>query len=334
MIFNHIKQIYKKIRALYQVKRQIESPFLNDVHDSALQNIFEGFKNVWSGNEALPYFIPTETKKTLIFGQQIDTRNRHVEWMPGEYNQYVATGNKLYKDKSIVYTFNNQGFRAYNCFGGKKQIACFGCSGTFGVGLPDEETWPWILQHEKEIKYNYTVKNYGVSGASNDYICRLVYTHLLKNKPDIIICFFPDIYRVEYFSEKRDIETWCPRAYPEHIDNLKKYKAYLTLINPYNGFFNFVKNFKFIELMCKQQNIKFVWHTWSTTLLNTDKHIIDHYLGNDSPCIINRYGNGQLYDICRDHDLYDISDKARDGAHQGVKFNKILAKEFVKLINC
>jgi len=78
----------------------------------------------------------------------------------------------------------------------KGEVVCVGDSITFGVGIPadktDTSTYPAVLS--KRIRHNYTVYNYGVSGAGvlkntgYDYtINEKLYTKSLKIRADFVI---------------------------------------------------------------------------------------------------------------------------------------------------
>lgn len=288
------------------------------------------FKNIWTDALISPHILSPDDSDVDKFLNFQYNKPLQVKWLPGEKDIYNLKGNKAYEDKNIVYSINNLGFRTYKRWGGSKLIHCYGCSATFGAGLPDEETWPWLLQDKLGVKET-TVKNYGVCGGSNDLISRAIYTNLQTNIPDVVVCFFPEIYRMEYFSgtEKYPVISFCPRVFNKFRISKKIQNAYFELIDPYNSFFNFVKNFKFIELVCKQKGVKLIWHTWSPTLLNLDILKLRYYLGENLSCIIK---DNKLYDIQQENNLYDLKYRARDGEHPGYQFNQILSKEFANLI--
>jgi hypothetical protein len=75
------------------------------------------------------------------------------------------------------YDLNKYGFRC-NEFESinNPRIIVYGCSHTYGTGLPEEHTWPVIVKELLRIKtgIEYDVINFGVPGAGPDEIHRLV----------------------------------------------------------------------------------------------------------------------------------------------------------------
>ncbi len=231
-------------------------------------------------------------------------------------------------DTPVTYTVNSAGFRMYERWGGPNKVACFGCSNTFGQGLMDHETWPYLLQDNLDST-KYTAYNYGLCGASADTISRLIFLYTQLHKPHAIICLFPDIFRKEYFTKNTKLPVnFCPFMDKKYIPSDKEYQSYIGLVNQYDGFFNFIKNIKFIETICNANNIRFYWHTWSPQLLDIDRLTIKTYF-NQKNCLIK---DDMLYDIELKNNIRDKCFKARDGAHNGEKYNSILSNEFAKML--
>lgn len=237
-----------------------------------------------------------------------------------EEKQYLENGNKDYKPEDVVYEINEYHFRTSsdtNNLTGDKTIACFGCSNTFGYGLPWGETWPSIIR--KNFGNEYIVKNYGFCGASNESIARTIYNYLQFNKPNVICCFLPDIARMEYYSNDM-YQTFCPAGnfYADQED----YDAYVTIFKPENCVYNFIKNFKFIEAFCKINNVDFYWYTWSSIILNLNKDIIKNYLN---------YDNFLTNVVSTPDELFNLN-KARDNCHFGKDLHKRIGDKFSEKI--
>jgi hypothetical protein len=254
---------------------------------------------------------------------------------------YIKNGNKKYSTDDIFYYINEHGFRinskSLESDDNKDTIACFGCSNTFGVGLPWEHTWIYNLNEFLEKKYE--VKNYGVSGASNDNIARLIYNYTIINKPKIICCFFPELTRIELVDEDLNclinyndnfLSTSfnCSCSINPNFNNERKeieekqkkvFYAYQTIYKEKNSLFNFIKNFKFIEMICKLNNIDFYWGSWSSTLKMMSEENIKKYFN------INSYVDIKLSNLSN-------SDYARDNVHFGEISNNEIAYNFYKKI--
>ena len=70
-------------------------------------------------------------------------------------------------------------------------VACFGCSQTYGAFVGDDQTWP----SELERLTGKSVKNYGVSGSNINEITAMVDEYLGKFKTDIVLLYLPQTFR-------------------------------------------------------------------------------------------------------------------------------------------
>jgi hypothetical protein len=258
-------------------------------------------------------------------------KNKTYWYGRDDIKNFILNGNKKYGYYDVLYELNEYGFRintSANKNNSSDVISCFGCSNTFGVGLPYHETWPSVLNTLLGDDF-WVVKNYGVCGASNDTIARLICDYINNNKPKIICCYFPEIFRLEFFNSNLDLKNF----FQLRIDNncsVNDYNAYKTLSTEENCLFNFIKNFKLIQNLCLSNNIKFYWNTWSENILGLGKENIIKLLDYNS-------FTGSLYD---DSDIYKHIpdnydwhiDSARDGAHFGTFVNEKLADSFYKKI--
>lgn len=63
---------------------------------------------------------------------------------------------------NITYKINKQGFRSQE-FSAEPGIACFGCSYTYGIGLPEEHTWTGLLSDLTNLPtYNLGTPAFGL----------------------------------------------------------------------------------------------------------------------------------------------------------------------------
>lgn len=251
-----------------------------------------------------------------------------LEWYQSDnLENYLKQGNKEYENKKVVYEMNEHGFRTNsktNEVKKNKKIACFGCSHTMGEGLLWEETWPYALN--EMVGDEWDVRNYAVCGASNDMISRLVYNYTLKNKPDFICIHFTEVLRMELFDvQSENFNNFIPTDTDEiskwkNFEKWKTYRAYRTIANEENGIHNFIKNFKFIEMICKNKNIPWYWSTWSIPIIFSSNEFKREILNIDNYCKMNE-------------DVDSYLDVARDGGHFGVKTCKEIAKIFFEKLN-
>jgi hypothetical protein len=261
------------------------------------------FCNNWTEPIDFNCDIISETKKWTFTDSMLNYANR---------------GNKKYNLNSIKYETNKHNFRISSSLkykNGSKKIACFGCSQTFGEGLPWEETWPFLLN--ENLGEDWIVKNYGICGASNDTISRLVYKYLIDNKPDVICCFFPEMMRLDFFEYAKPI-TFYPNGFNT---SPKIYEAYKIMANFDYCLDNFLKNCKFIEMLCKTKNIKFYWHTWAGFICSLTKDEMCEFF--DYECFLSDLKN---------HFITNPIEFARDNYHLGKNTNLELAYHFSKKI--
>ena len=71
------------------------------------------------------------------------------------------------------------------------EVACFGCSQTYGSFLEHDEAWPGQLGRLT----GKLVKNYGVSGSNINEITAMVENYLKQFKTDIILLYLPHAFR-------------------------------------------------------------------------------------------------------------------------------------------
>jgi hypothetical protein len=247
-----------------------------------------------------------------------------------------SCGLRSYKETSfpdVSYTLNDRNFRQYMLPKGQYKIACFGCCNTFGYGLNDIDTWPYIL-NQKLKPGVFEVENYGLGrNGSNDAICRLIYSYLQTNKPYAIVCLFPPCFLHEFFNDNDELISLSPYVeWRQRIKYYKKLKAYNGLFNDLTSIFNFIKNFKFIETLCKLHNVQFIWHTWclpdepkTHLLFNIDTNTLYQLFGDKAELILK---DNKLYNIMKKNNLSFLSDRL----HHPAEYNHILASEFARLI--
>jgi hypothetical protein len=246
-------------------------------------------------------------------------------WYPNDTLEEYHKNSKItkldYGVNDITYEINEYGYRTSKennerRLSGKAKniIACFGCSNTLGVGLPWKDTWCSIL--EQNLGDDWLVKNYGRCGASTDTISRLIYNYLKTEKPKAICCFFPHAIRLEGYDD--GIMYFTPRH--NEAKSLEKYEAYMKLMTEEFGKYLFIKNFKFIETLCKLNDVKFYWNTWCDSILAWDHDKIKDFL--------------DLKNYVSDFDRYYLweAPKARDNAHYGKIANERIGTDFYKKI--
>jgi len=254
-------------------------------------------------------YLKNQTKK-FLFEYEEDYFNKHIATDPT--NRYFA--------KDFSYSLNNNAFRKYNISETRDKLLCYGCSNTFGFGLADDETWPYILS--SKFNFEYSPLNFGLIGGSADTISRLVYQTTSTIKPKAVFILFPGMYRKEYIADDNrilnfNVATANGKTHntdrKTYYDSCKEqYAGYLQLVNPNESFFNFIKNFKFIETML--HGTPLIWGT-TCKMLSQNSEILSKYINTS-----NMIDTSKFNDIPNNY--------ARDGEHYSYNYNEWIADKF------
>jgi hypothetical protein len=200
-------------------------------------------------------------------------------------------------------------------------IAVFGCSFTFGTGLPESKIWAAQVQKNLPANRHINLINLGFPGGCITKSLKL-FTYLTDVcKVDLAIFLLPTHWREEY-PVFYTLET--PVRYANLIPDFKTTQMYDVWETFYKystegtRLYDAIKNIKHIELVAKANKVETYYSSWDESLLNTIKpHIgkrqslpyfkfIENMLG---PHLSNKY--------------------ARDGSHPGLATQDLFAKEVV-----
>lgn len=176
-----------------------------------------------------------------------------------------------YKPYDFYYDVNKNGFRCDDFETmdfSKKSIIYLGCSHTFGVGLPEEETWAYkvhkMTEEWQRTTYNYI--NLGSSGVGPDFYLHLT-PYFKKLNPAYVFSYTPDIHRIMLVND----DGWIFRCLPGMVEDASliesfqseyNMQAYKNLLMSGDNFFEYKKqislgninslseilNFKFTEI--------------------------------------------------------------------------------------
>ena len=213
-----------------------------------------------------------------------------------------------------------------------KKLLVLGCSNTYGVGVPEEHTWPQMLKqqfkHYKNEKID--VINLGVSGGSNQLIdVYLNWCH--RFKPDYIVVLFTSENRKLAIDENgimTNLGHWCSGNGPWNSQR-KSDKDYNNRQN--------MRKFIEAHYLYAEQQLEFEMNL----VVNKLKMIGD--IGNIpiAYMFMTELQNGALFEISRnitpeDWEILGNPIKTcngRDGTHPGSIYNLTVAKEFFKKLN-
>ena len=190
-------------------------------------------------------------------------KNTETKWLPSDTQELFEENcannrSKLeqYKwlDTPITYKFNSEGFRA-NEFDKTGGIMFLGCSFTFGIGLPVEQTFSRIVS--KELKTNCF--NLGLPASSNDTAFRLADIWIPVLEPSMVVMLSPLPMRFEILSHEIPNEEEAVSRFVTTMDQISNTADKSKWLDTnQNGLLNRRKNKLAIEKLCDDKKIKFV----------------------------------------------------------------------------
>lgn len=162
-------------------------------------------------------------------------------------SQNVANTNKLYLngewsiDLPIFDYHINQSVLNLNSFRdtvGHSNIACFGCSFTYGVNLKANQTWPHYLSQKLVEK---TIKNYGRGGNSIQEIMATALDYAKNYDAESIICLLPHPSRIQLINpDNNELFTFYPgrssaidKKFPQLCKDIVMYGETSILLSGY-----------------------------------------------------------------------------------------------------
>lgn len=211
---------------------------------------------------------------------------------------YTASGSD--NTGKCRYTYNSLGFRGEEPTKEGFKVMSLGCSHTEGVGLNDNETWPYQLCK----LVNGVDLNFGFGGRSNDYVTRCLLTYYDLIKPDLVLIMYPNQDRREYYTEAAGIEPFAYKPWGHLVETEEGSEVYQGLMLTANNeanFMNWYKNHLLIKYFLETKSCKWAWN---------GVHLYK------APQELNRF----------DGDYRNFTDFGCDGIHSGPEHNRIYAE--------
>ena len=170
--------------------------------------------------------------------------NKTFTWMPDEeqnFGNLSPEQKEFWKNNWFTYTLNSYGFRCndFSTYKHNPTLAVLGCSHTFGIGLPIEKTWGWIVAQNLGLQ----LVNLGVPGGSMDTCSRIAKFWLPHIQPKIILLQIPELFRREYYHKwgfgmkgvwDKDFTKFALDNWNEQEDKFN-FEKNLDLINYYSS---------------------------------------------------------------------------------------------------
>ena len=154
----------------------------------------------------------------------------------------------------VVYTYNEEGFRGDSVDEDIDMVA-IGCSHTEGIGVNDNETWPFYVASSLGINHI----NMGFTGRSNDYISRMTIKAVKQYRPKFISVMYTYPVRRE-LPTKYGFQPFAANPWGYFEDFPEDYKALTQLSSQLNDKRNWEKNHLLIDSICKLYNTNLVWN--------------------------------------------------------------------------
>lgn len=207
----------------------------------------------------------------------------------------------------IEYKINSHGFRTKHFDQVDRPIVCFGCSFTYGVGLPEEYTWPGIVSKH----FNIPVYNLGVPGMGLDVASMYATNWLIDEiwRPRAICVLLPPPGRIDFFLPEethlppppkyRLLNLWHELAHNDERPN-RTTKGLLESI-PFTSYMMQRRNAQTLKLLANYLAVPFAY----ADTIYTDIHPSDVQVINNEPT-------------------------ARDLKHAGLPWQKRVADHIIK----
>lgn len=221
-----------------------------------------------------------------------------------------------YAPDSFEYYVNDFGFRGKNqpvidCDDG---LGFFGCSFTFGVGLPEEKHFTKIVGD----RLGMTMFNFGIPGASSGRTARVFSLVTRFQRLKYAVVMLPNIGRMEYPSEQRDgstilINMLLNFKHLSEEEEALRQRLFSVLPQRYMAY-DTVRSITMIELAAKLAGVKVFYTSWDMPVHN----LISSYFRDEQDKIAPWFRFVE-------HDGKSEFKRARDGTHPGDRSSKLFA---------
>ncbi len=166
---------------------------------------------------------------------------------------------------------NNYGFRSddFNSIDANDNVLYGGCSNTFGLGLPVELTWAYVLNQKFNKDKFFSV---AVNSASSSIVIHNT-IHYIRTigKPKAIILLLPDLKRIvakinHRVDKKIGSYMMFANTGKQVFENKSKEDSFADYIIENNLLLTFYQNIRTLEFICEELNIPLMWSTWNEDL--------------------------------------------------------------------
>lgn len=212
--------------------------------------------------------------KKSVFGKELMPMYAPDAWFSGEIQRD--------HDQFNEYNANNYLYRGPD-FKPGVDILAVGCSFTYGLGVPENGTWPSILAKELGLTY----ANLSMTGTSMEWISDAIYRYIETFGPPkkAIVILAPDIFRFDaiyntsdlipesvsrkdfipkYLSEDGTMGKVTLLEMPGDFPKVSKRPYILEYTRlPEENAARSIRELRNLERYCKTAGINLIWGSWS-----------------------------------------------------------------------
>lgn len=255
----------------------------------------------------------------------IGTSKQHLPKIRFTTPYEKETSLKAIKDKitnlkvdDVSYNISDLGFRLENPldFIGRG-VGMFGCSITYGIGVPEDKTFSAQLQQ----KIGPPVYNFGIPGAGIQKITKAFIALNNHYKLKAAVFIMPSMHRFEYMGleafDEIFSESYVPNFEPINPNRKHVYDLTYTHYDDIHFLDQFVKHIALIKANAKVNGTRVYFLTWDSRL----RDLAGDYKIQD----LTSYKIVHFPEIQEKVNGVTVKDFARDGLHPGVRSHTQIA---------
>jgi hypothetical protein len=208
-------------------------------------------------------FAPSATEfwqRSRIPRSPLTGSPRTLRWLHSDSEEnYYARGNKELAPESISYEFNSFGYRSdeFDQYGVAPGLMFIGCSNTLGIGIPLDCLWTTLVTRHFQTVWDMPIRQYNLawSATGGDHVAMMVHQCTSVLKPRAVFVLWSYVNRLTWFETPKRRYHFLPSStkfVPEAEHN-----AFLRLSTDSQAFFNFVRNYNFVENALKAMGVPF-----------------------------------------------------------------------------
>ena len=153
------------------------------------------------------------------------------------------------RPEAITYKINSLGFRSDE-FDDSPCLVALGCSYSFGVGLPIDDTWPALVGKALGLK----VFNLAWPGQGSDYCFRMANHWISQLNTKYCVLLNPPPSRVEVLMENGQAETFMPHSLSSYY-NPNDWFLTQWMVNEDNHWLNNRRNALAVKQICAELGV-------------------------------------------------------------------------------